>query len=146
MHVHFPDTITYCATWRKSLKHSRSLHKGVITSLHKGKREVAQSCPTLHSPMDCSPPGSSIHGILQARVLEWDAIAFSDEWVYLFVKMWLMKTVQSLGYHTVVSSVVKREQLKGHHTIYKLAGRSHPDFALPNTFWVMISWWGPDPH
>ena len=39
--------------------------------------EVAQSCPTLSDPMDCSPPGSSIHGIFQARVLEWDAIAFS---------------------------------------------------------------------
>ena len=36
------------------------------------------------------------------------------------------------------SSVVKREQLKGHHTIYKPAGRSHPDFALPNPFWAMI--------
>ena len=36
------------------------------------------------------------------------------------------------------SSVVKREQLKGHHTIYKPAGRSHPDFALLNPFWVMI--------
>ena len=40
--------------------------------------EVAQSCPTLRDPMDCSLPGSSIHGIFQARVLEWDAIAFSD--------------------------------------------------------------------
>ena len=39
--------------------------------------EVAQSCPTLSDRMDCSPPGSSIHGIFQARVLEWDAIAFS---------------------------------------------------------------------
>ena len=39
--------------------------------------EVAQSCPTLSDPMDCSPPGSSAHGILQARVLEWGAIAFS---------------------------------------------------------------------
>ena len=35
-----------------------------------------QSCPTLSNPMDCSLPGSSIHGIFQARVLEWDAIAF----------------------------------------------------------------------
>ena len=33
--------------------------------------EVAQSCPTLCDPMDCSPPGSSVHGILQARILEW---------------------------------------------------------------------------
>ena len=39
--------------------------------------EVAQSCPTLCDPMDCSPPGSSVHGILQARILEWGAISFS---------------------------------------------------------------------
>ena len=39
--------------------------------------EVAQSCPTLSDPMDCSLPGSSIHGICQARVLEWDAIALA---------------------------------------------------------------------
>ena len=43
----------------------------------KGESEVAQSCPTLSDPMDCSLPGSSIHGIFQARVLEWGAIAFS---------------------------------------------------------------------
>ena len=43
----------------------------------KREREVAQSCPTLHDPMDYSLPGSSIHGICQARVLEWGAIAFS---------------------------------------------------------------------
>ena len=43
----------------------------------KSESEVAQSYLTLHDPMDCSPPGSSIHGILQARVLEWGAIAFS---------------------------------------------------------------------
>ena len=39
--------------------------------------EVAQSCPTLSDPMDCRLPGSSVHGIFQARVLEWGAIAFS---------------------------------------------------------------------
>ena len=43
----------------------------------KNEREVVQSCPTLSDPMDCSPPGSSIHGIFQARGLEWGAIAFS---------------------------------------------------------------------
>ena len=42
-----------------------------------GESEVAQSCPTLCDPMDCSPTGSSIHGIFQARVLEWVAISFS---------------------------------------------------------------------
>ena len=40
----------------------------------KSESEVAQSCPTLSDPMDCSPPGSSIHGIFQARGLEWGAI------------------------------------------------------------------------
>ena len=43
----------------------------------KSEREVAQSCPTLRDPMDCSLPGSSIQGIFQAKVLEWGAIAFS---------------------------------------------------------------------
>ena len=43
----------------------------------KSESEVAQSCLTLRDPMDCSPPGSSIHGIFQAKVLEWGAIAFS---------------------------------------------------------------------
>ena len=43
----------------------------------KSESEVAQSCPTLSDPMDCSPPGSSIHGIFQARVPEWVAIAFA---------------------------------------------------------------------
>ena len=43
----------------------------------KTESEVAQSCLTLSDPMSCSPPGSSIHGISQARVLEWVAVAFS---------------------------------------------------------------------
>ena len=43
----------------------------------KSESEVAQLCPTLSDPMDCSPPGSCIHGIFQARVLEWGATAFS---------------------------------------------------------------------
>ena len=43
----------------------------------KSESEVAQSCPTLSNPMDCSLPGSSVHGSSQARVLEWGAIAFS---------------------------------------------------------------------
>ena len=43
----------------------------------RSESEVAQSCPTLRDPVDCSLPGSSVHGIFQARVLEWVAIAFS---------------------------------------------------------------------
>ena len=44
----------------------------------KSQSEVAPSCPTLRDPMDCSLPGSSVHGIFQARILEWGAIAFSQ--------------------------------------------------------------------
>ena len=44
----------------------------------KSESEVTQSCPTLSDPMDCSLPGSSVHGIFQARVLEWGAIVFSN--------------------------------------------------------------------
>ena len=43
----------------------------------KSESEVAQSCSTLCDRVDCSPPGSSVHGILQARILEWVAISFS---------------------------------------------------------------------
>ena len=48
----------------------------------KSESEVAQSCPSLRDPTDCSPPGSSVHGIFQARVLEWAAIAFSYQHTY----------------------------------------------------------------
>ena len=56
-----PQTISYSLTYIESESES----------------EVAQSCPTLCDPMDCSLPGSSVHGVLQARVLEWVAISFS---------------------------------------------------------------------
>ena len=46
--------------------------------MHEVKSEVAQSCLASSDPMDCNPPGSSVHGIFQARVLEWGAIAFSN--------------------------------------------------------------------
>ena len=45
----------------------------------KSENEVTQSCLTLSDPMDCGPPGSSVHGIFQARVLEWGAMAFSRQ-------------------------------------------------------------------
>ena len=63
-----------------SLGFSRQEHWSGLpfpSPMHESESEVPQSCPTLSEPMDCSPPGSSIHGIFQARVLEWGAIAFS---------------------------------------------------------------------
>ena len=53
----------------------------------KSESEVAQSCPTLSDPMDCSLPDFSIHGIFQARVLEWGAIAFSKYGSYIMVNL-----------------------------------------------------------
>ena len=51
--------------------------------MYKSESEVLHSCSTLSNPMDCSLPGSSTHGIFQARVLEWAAIAFSGDYVYI---------------------------------------------------------------
>ena len=52
--------------------------------------KLLQSCPTVCDPMDCSPPGSSVHGILQAGVLEWGAIAFSHSTPYISSILWLL--------------------------------------------------------
>ena len=60
-----------------SQEHSRGCHFLLQCMKVKSESEVAQSCLTLRDPMDCSPPGSSVQGTFQARVLEWDAIAFS---------------------------------------------------------------------
>ena len=62
----------------------------------KMKSEVAQSCPTLNNPMDCSPPGSSIHGIFQARVLEWGAMEHNYGEHLLLLRVWKMSQMKSL--------------------------------------------------
>ena len=67
---------------------------------------VAQLCPTLSKPMDCSPPGSSDHGILQVRVLEWGAIAFSGTMGILVVLIDLD--------HVCVSRSVVSDSLQPH--------------------------------
>ena len=53
----------------------------------KSESEVAQSCLTLHDPIECSLSGSSVHGIFHARVLEWGAIAFSDRFILIPIKL-----------------------------------------------------------
>ena len=58
-------------------EHWRGCHFLLQCMKVESESEVTQSCLTLSNPMDCSPPGSSIHGIFQATVLEWGAIAFS---------------------------------------------------------------------
>ena len=59
-----------------------------------------QSCPTLCDPIDGSPPGSPVPGILQARTLEWVAISFSNEWKWKLADIYLNK--QAANYETVL--------------------------------------------
>ena len=70
----------------------------------KSEREVAQSCLTLRDPMDCSLPGSSVHGIFQARVLEWGAIAFSE----LIIREMQIKTTMRCPLTPVRVAIVKK--------------------------------------
>ena len=63
----------------KERKPPQAQSASVTAGVGESQSEVAQSCPTLCNPMDCGPPGSSVHGILQARILEWVAIFFSGE-------------------------------------------------------------------
>ena len=71
--------LTPCFVWSKSLVSSQVFLEIYNNTLHvyESESEVAQSCPTLCNPVDCSPPGSSVHEILQARILESVAISLS---------------------------------------------------------------------
>ena len=88
-----PETAAHQAP--PSLGISREAHWSGLpfpSPMHESESEVAQLCPTLSDPMDCSAPGSSVHGIFQARVLEWGAIAFSEIMSSLYSKP-LMTTI-----------------------------------------------------
>ena len=61
----------------KKLNRGGSLHHTCNSVITGSESEVVQSCPTLCDPVDCSLPGSSLHGFLQAKILEWVAISFS---------------------------------------------------------------------
>ena len=61
-------------------KKMKTCYRLVAISIRKMKMSILQSRPTLCDPMDCSPPGSAIPGILQARTLDWVAISFSNVW------------------------------------------------------------------
>ena len=86
--------VQLCATTKtaahqapRSLGFSRQEHWSGLPfpfPMHESESEVTQSCPTLSDPMGCSPPGFSVHGIFQARVLEWGAITFS-QWMLLLL-------------------------------------------------------------
>ena len=78
----------------------------------KSETEVAQSYPTLGDPMDWSRPGSSIHGIFQARVLEWGAIAFSE----LIIREMQIKTTMRCPLTPVRVAIVKKTTSVGEDT------------------------------
>ena len=92
----------------------------------KSESEVAQSCPTLRDPMGCSLPGSSVHGIFQARVLEWGAIAFSN--INLYISVYL-----NLSIHPSIVSI---------HLIYYVSSiyllSTYP-FIYPSSYPSIIS-------
>ena len=71
----FGQFLDYPCTWKLSMVLDSSVLHSRFEKV--GKVLVAQSCPALCNHMDCSPPGSSVHGILQARILEWGAICYS---------------------------------------------------------------------
>ena len=94
--------------------------------MHESESEVAQACPTRSDPMDCSLPGASIHGIFQARILEWGAIAFSDGLVHRVTKIWTrLKQLRthacedcSLGASTSDSAEKLLQRGSGEKTVY----------------------------
>ena len=72
----------------------------------KSESEVAQLCRTISNPMDCSLPGSSVHGIFQSRVLEWGAIAFSISYWFMYFKT--CKWIRSLySLNVLMSNIMK---------------------------------------
>ena len=77
LQVSYHFAFSYCSWGSLGKNPGTSCHFLLQCMKVKSEREVVQSCPTPSNPMDCSPPDSSAHGILQARILEWGAIALS---------------------------------------------------------------------
>ena len=103
-----------------SLGFSRQEHWSGLpfpSPMHESESEVAQSCPTLCDPMDCSLPGSSVHGIFQARVLGWGALAFSKisinsvKYVYLPIDTYILSHRMSLDSKTATHNLFNLKQV-----------------------------------
>ena len=108
-----------------------------------------QSCPTLCDPIDCSPPGSPIPGILQARTLEWVAISFSKAWqwkvkVKLLSRVWLLATPWTAGYEAPPSMGVSRQEywsgvpLPSPPLSIYLVSKSRLHYFLKGVFWQVL--------
>ena len=98
----------------------------------KSESEVAQSCPTLSDPLDCSLPGSSIHGIFQARVLEWSAIAFSTLnpiVIYFILFFWKHLPIWTTSWKVLLAG-----------TCRNLSGLTFTIFSSPSQpFWYLCN-------
>ena len=102
-----PETAAHQAPL--SLGFSRQEHWSGLpfpSPMHQSESEVAQSCPTPSDPMDCSPPGSSVHGIFQARGLEWGATAFSNP-----ILVSLLRSNQDADTHRTKTTGRHREKM-----------------------------------
>ena len=90
----------------------------------KSESEVTHSCPTLSDPMDCSPPGSSVHGIFQARVLEWGAIAFSATEYYSARKRNTFESVlmRWMNLEPIIQSEVSQKEKDKYHILMHIHG------------------------
>ena len=106
----------------------------------KSESEVAQSCPTLCNPMDCSPPGSSVHGIFQARVLEWGAIEFRLSPVLTLTKKSVRYPVLELiaWWDIILSDKLIEAVLK---KTWKIHNTSHKNALLIPTLHPYLFFW-----
>ena len=101
----------------------------------KSESEVAQLCLTLRNPMDCSLPGSSVHGVFQARVLEWVAIAFSTRSSLVAQRLKRLLSMQGTWVRSLGREDSLKKEMSTHSSI--LAGKSHGRRSL-----VSYSPWG----
>ena len=110
----------------------------------KSEREVAESCPILSDPMDCSPPGSSVHRIFQARVLEWGAIAFFDRFNVIPIKIpmaffteieqAILKCVWKHNISQIVNAILrKRIKMETSHSLISNYGYSNQSYSDQNS-------------
>ena len=111
----------------------------------KSESEVAQSCPTLSNPMDCSLPGSSAHGIFQATVLEWGAIAFSllaysgkeseKEYIYIYIYMhkWITLPLETQHCKSIILQFFKKKFISRH---FRLPLTSCLDSRMPKALFI----------
>ena len=119
MHTYIPSLLDLCPNPHAStpLGYHRTLSWApcAIQQLPAAAAKLLQSCPTLCDPIDGSPPGSPVPGILQSRTLEWVAISFSNAWKWkvkgkLLSRVWLLATPWSAAHQAPMSLGFSRQE------------------------------------